>query len=112
MALHVGQDIIWANFLKAGAEEKPYEESMSYQKLGKIMEDFNDDYNLTYPTQMNLVFFKDCMQQMGRAARGFGQPRGERGGWGCGCGVVVVVVVTKFPLRWQEIRAVVIGRSA
>jgi dynein heavy chain, axonemal len=71
------QDIIWANFLKAGADDKPYEESQSYDKLAKIMEDVNDDYNLTYPTQMNLVFFKDCMQHMCRAARVFAQPRGN-----------------------------------
>lgn len=48
-----------------------------YDKLAKIMEDVNDDYNLTYPTQMNLVFFKDCMQHMCRAARVFAQPRGN-----------------------------------
>ena len=69
--------MIWCNFMKPGAEDKPYDEVTDPGKLQKIMEDINDDYNLTYPTQMNLVFFKDCLEHMCRTARVFAQPRGN-----------------------------------
>ncbi|CAD7974708.1 unnamed protein product [Amoebophrya sp. A25] len=71
------EGIVWVNFLRPGAEEKLYEEATDMSKLVKIMEDFNDDYNLTYPTQMNLVFFRDCVFHMCRTARVFSQPRGN-----------------------------------
>ena len=72
------QDIIFVPFLRPDTgDAKPYEEAKEYKKLKKSLEDFGDDYNVTYPTPMNLVFFKDCVEHMCRTARVFMQPRGN-----------------------------------
>merc|ERR1719446_131699 len=42
-----------------------------------MMEDYNDDYNLSHIAQMNLVFFNDCLAHISRIARIFRQPRGN-----------------------------------
>ncbi len=52
--------------LRPGAETKVYEEVKDMTKLAKLMEDYNDEYNLSHSTPMNLVFFKDAIEHVSR----------------------------------------------
>merc|ERR1719262_1129253 len=69
--------IMWCDFLRPGTDTKVYEESKDLVKVAKLMEDYNDDYNLSHTAQMNLVFFSDCLGHISRVARSFRQPRGN-----------------------------------
>ncbi len=40
-------------------------------------QDYLDEYNISTPTQMNLVFFSDCQKHLARAGRILRQPRGN-----------------------------------
>lgn len=46
-------------------------------KILGIMNDSLDEYNITFPTQMNLVFFKDAIKHVIRCSRIIRQPRGN-----------------------------------
>ena len=39
-----------------------YEECTDLARLGKLMDDYIDDYNLAHSTPMTLVFFKDALE--------------------------------------------------
>merc|ERR1719482_365845 len=43
----------------------------------KAMNEALDDYNLEFPSKMNLVFFKDARDHLARVARVVRQPRGN-----------------------------------
>jgi dynein heavy chain len=71
------QRIMWGDFLRPGSDTKVYEEAKDMKKVMKLMEDYNDDYNLSHIAQMNLVFFNDCVGHISRIARIMRQPRGN-----------------------------------
>jgi len=45
--------------------------------LGTKLTDFLSVYNVTYPKQMHLVFFKDAISHVARISRILKQPRGN-----------------------------------
>jgi dynein heavy chain len=71
------QRIMWGDYLRPGSDTKVYEEAKEMKKVMKLMEDYNDDYNLSHIAQMNLVFFNDCVGHISRIARVLRQPRGN-----------------------------------
>ena len=86
---HFGQDypaetfekkpIIYGDFMRIGAEGKDrvYEDIQNMEKLEKVLADYLDDYNMTCPKEMKLVFFLDAIQHVSRIARMVRQPRGN-----------------------------------
>ncbi|CAK8985673.1 unnamed protein product [Durusdinium trenchii] len=50
--------LMWCNFLRP-VESRVYEEAKDKTKVQKVLEDANDDYNLSHTAQMNLVFFQE-----------------------------------------------------
>jgi len=68
--------IMWCNFLRP-VDSRVYEEAKDQTKVHKMLEDANDEYNLSHTAQMNLVFFQDCVEHINRIARVLSQPRGN-----------------------------------
>ena len=65
----------------SSADPKYYEEVKDLPKLTGVLNDILDNYNMTFPTQMNLVFFVDALSHAVRISRILRQPRGKvRGG--------------------------------
>ncbi len=56
---------------------KPYVYVSDNDKMLAIFTDYLDEYNITFPTQMNLVFFSDCCKHLARTCRILRQPRGN-----------------------------------
>ena len=69
--------ITFADFLKPDAEVRFYEEVRDTNKLIAVLDDLLDNYNATFPTQMNLVFFLDALLHCVRISRILRQPRGN-----------------------------------
>ena len=69
--------IVFANFLKPDADPKFYEDVKDLVKLTAVLDDQLDNYNVTFPTQMNLVFFQDALTHTARIGRILAQPRGN-----------------------------------
>ena len=69
--------IVFAEFLKPDADPRFYEEIPDLGKLTSVLNDQLDNYNATFPTQMNLVFFEDAMTHTVRISRVLRQPRGN-----------------------------------
>lgn len=71
--------IIFGDFMKMGAEPKDrvYEDIKDSAKLMKVLNDYLDDYNMSCPKEMKLVFFLDAIQHVSRIARMVRQPRGN-----------------------------------
>ena len=71
------QPIIFADFQRPDADPKYYEDVRDLAKLTAVLDDMLDNYNATFPTQMNLVFFTDALTHVARIARIIRQPRGN-----------------------------------
>ena len=69
--------IIFADFLRPDADPRYYEDVKDLPKLTAVLNDMLDNYNATFPTQMNLVFFTDALNHVSRIARVLRQPRGN-----------------------------------
>jgi dynein heavy chain len=69
--------IVFADFLKPDADPRFYEEVKDLPKLTSVLNDLLDNYNLTFPSQMNLVFFEDALTHTARISRILRQPRGK-----------------------------------
>eukprot|EP00605_Chrysophyceae_sp_TOSAG23-4_P002255 GSChrysophyteH1.ASY1.ANO1.2499.1 assembled CDS len=69
--------IVFADFLKPDADPKFYEDVPDLNKLTSIVDDQLDNYNMEFPTQMNLVFFEDALCHTARISRILRQPRGN-----------------------------------
>merc|ERR1712046_87161 len=46
-------------------------------RVGKILTDYMDDYNMNHTNQQHLVFFKDAIYHIARIARMLRSPRGN-----------------------------------
>eukprot|EP00667_Euglena_gracilis_P000018 EG_transcript_18 len=84
-----GEPILWADFLQPGvpAEERRYEHVAEPDRLPRLFDEYLDEYNLTTPQILNLVFFPDHCQHLVRICRILRQPRGNAllvGIAGCG----------------------------
>ena len=69
--------IVFANFLKPDADPKFYEDVRDLGKLTNVLNDILDNYNMTFPSTMNLVFFEDALCHTARISRILSQPRGN-----------------------------------
>jgi dynein heavy chain len=68
-------EILFSDFLDRA--EKPYQIMDDPKKLSDLLNEFLEDYNVTYPAKMNLVFFQDAQRHLLRASRIVRQPRGN-----------------------------------
>lgn len=68
--------IIFADYLRPEADVRFYEEIKDTEKLTQVQNDLLDQYNVTFPAQMNLVFFQDALAHTTRICRILRQPRG------------------------------------
>jgi dynein heavy chain len=73
--------ILFGDYLRGpgagGPESRVYEEIKDVGKATKILEDSNEEYNMTHSTPMNLVFFKDALEHVSRILRVLRQERGN-----------------------------------
>ena len=58
-------------------EQRAYKLITEPDKLPTMFTDYLDEYNVSFPTQMHLVFFKDAIAHLSRIARILRQPRGN-----------------------------------
>ena len=77
--LFEAKPVLWVDFLRASADDGPgiYEEVTNMDKVVQVLDDALDDYNLSNPTQMKLVFFRDAIEHVTRIKRILRQPRGN-----------------------------------
>jgi len=69
--------IMFVDYLKPGADVRWYEQVTNYSKLEPLLDDYLDEYNVSFPSQMNLVFFRDAVLHISRMTRVLRQPRGN-----------------------------------
>jgi dynein heavy chain len=71
--------IVFADFMNPKLEPKDrlYEEVKDLNKMTGILNNLLEDYNVEFPTQMNLVFFMDALTHTARISRILRQPRGN-----------------------------------
>jgi dynein heavy chain, axonemal len=71
--------LLFVDFLSPKLDEGPgrYEEATSTDRVVHKLKDALDDYNMSNPTQMRLVFFRDAVEHVARIARILRQPRGN-----------------------------------
>eukprot|EP00960_Hanusia_phi_P050219 760078-Hanusia_phi.AAC.2 len=68
-------DVCFGDFL--ATKPAPYVEIKNMEKANSVLKDFAEDYTLNLNKPMDLVFFKDAIQHIGRIARLLRQPRGN-----------------------------------
>ncbi|KAK1792527.1 hypothetical protein P4O66_012465 [Electrophorus voltai] len=73
------QPIIFGDFIKVGADkaDRVYEDLPDMEKIRNILQDYLDDYNLTFAKETKLVFFQDAIEHLSRIARMIRQERGN-----------------------------------
>ena len=71
--------IMFCDFLRPGVavEDRLYEQAKEEGKVVSVLEDNLDEYNMSNPNQMNLVFFQDAIKHISRISRIIRQPRGN-----------------------------------
>ncbi|XP_029289697.1 LOW QUALITY PROTEIN: dynein heavy chain 6, axonemal [Cottoperca gobio] len=75
----VTQPIIFGDFIKVGAEkeERLYEDLTDMDKIQTVLQDYLDDYNMTFSKETKLVFFQDAVEHVSRISRMIRQERGN-----------------------------------
>ncbi|XP_051801201.1 dynein axonemal heavy chain 6 isoform X2 [Acanthochromis polyacanthus] len=75
----VTQPIIFGDFIKVGAEkdDRVYEDLTDMNKIQTVLQDYLDDYNMTFSKETKLVFFQDAIEHVSRIARMIRQERGN-----------------------------------
>lgn len=68
-------DVIYGDFLVRG--QKDYQELSNRQKVHDVIVEYLEEYNITFPSRMELVFFKDAINHICRISRVLAQPRGN-----------------------------------
>jgi dynein heavy chain len=68
-------DLLFGDYLTR--EDKAYQEVHSLTKLNDLLTEYLEEYNITFPSQMHLVFFHDAMSHISRISRVLRQPRGN-----------------------------------
>ena len=70
------KDVLWGDYeSKEGGVYKQIESVDN--KLPEILDEYLEEYNVTFPTTMELVFFRDAIMHLSRIARILRQPRGN-----------------------------------
>ncbi|XP_053711973.1 dynein axonemal heavy chain 6-like isoform X3 [Synchiropus splendidus] len=75
----VTNPIIFGDFMKVGAdkEDRVYEDLTDMDKIQGVLQDYLDDYNMTFSKETKLVFFQDAIEHVSRIARMIRQERGN-----------------------------------
>ncbi|KAH0505566.1 Dynein heavy chain 6, axonemal [Microtus ochrogaster] len=75
----LSRPIIFGDFIKFGADksDRIYDDLPDMEKIGNVLQDYLDDYNLTNPKEVKLVFFQDAIEHVSRIARMIRQERGN-----------------------------------
>ncbi|XP_005385504.1 PREDICTED: dynein heavy chain 6, axonemal [Chinchilla lanigera] len=75
----LNKPIIFGDFIKFGIEksERIYDDMPDMEKIANVLQDYLDDYNLTNPKEVKLVFFQDAIEHVSRIARMIRQERGN-----------------------------------
>ncbi|XP_041935143.1 dynein heavy chain 6, axonemal [Alosa sapidissima] len=75
----VKKPIIFGDFIKVGAEkaDRLYEDLTDMEKIRNVLQDYLDDYNMTFSKETKLVFFQDAVEHVSRIARMIRQERGN-----------------------------------
>ncbi len=68
-------DIIFGDFMTK--ENKEYQELEDRDKVNVVLNEYLEEYNITFPSRMDLVFFRDAINHISRIARVLSQPRGN-----------------------------------
>lgn len=79
-ALFEERSMIFVDFLRPKMDDDQpgiYEEARDMTKIVNLLNDALDDYNMSNPTQMKLVFFRDAVEHVARITRILRQPRGN-----------------------------------
>ncbi|XP_076873752.1 dynein axonemal heavy chain 6 isoform X2 [Brachyhypopomus gauderio] len=73
------QPIIFGDFIKVGADkvDRVYQDLTDMEKIRKVLQDYLDDYNMTFAKETKLVFFQDAIEHVSRIARIIRQERGN-----------------------------------
>lgn len=61
------RDLLFGDYLSR--DEKKYAEIVEPEKLPEVFTESLDEYNISFPTQMHLVFFRDAVAHISRVAR-------------------------------------------
>ncbi|KAL1023853.1 hypothetical protein UPYG_G00047240 [Umbra pygmaea] len=75
----VTKPIIFGDFIKVGAEksDRVYEDLTDIDKIRIVLQEYLDDYNMTFSKDTKLVFFQDAVEHVSRIARMIRQERGN-----------------------------------
>ncbi|KAA0178391.1 hypothetical protein FNF27_00240 [Cafeteria roenbergensis] len=68
-------DILFGDYLSR--DDKRYREISEPDELPELFKEYLDEFNVTFPNSMDLVFFKDAIAHVSRIARILRQPRGN-----------------------------------
>ncbi len=68
-------DVIYGDFMTK--EDKEYQKLPDYTAINDVLVEYLDEYNITFPSRMELVFFRDAINHVSRIARVLSQPRGN-----------------------------------
>lgn len=68
-------DVLYGNFLTR--ENREYQELSDRKKINSVLVEYLDEYNITFPSRMELVFFRDAINHVSRISRVLSQPRGN-----------------------------------
>jgi dynein heavy chain len=71
----VFDDLFFGDFMDQN--DKKYIYLDDPEVITQKFQEYLDEYNITFPTQMNLVFFADCKRHVARISRVLSQPRGN-----------------------------------
>ncbi|XP_023392189.1 dynein heavy chain 6, axonemal [Pteropus vampyrus] len=61
----------------ADKSDRIYDDMPDIEKISNVLQDYLDDYNLTNPKEVKLVFFQDAIEHVSRIARMIRQERGN-----------------------------------
>ncbi|KAJ8245285.1 hypothetical protein GJAV_G00269100 [Gymnothorax javanicus] len=75
----VTEPIIFGDFIKMGEDmaDRVYEDLRDREKIRAVLQEYLDDYNMTYAKETKLVFFQDAIEHVSRIARMIRQERGN-----------------------------------
>uniref|UniRef100_A0A7N8YMF0 Dynein, axonemal, heavy chain 6 n=1 Tax=Mastacembelus armatus TaxID=205130 RepID=A0A7N8YMF0_9TELE len=66
-----------SKYLGAEKEDRLYEDLTDMNKIQTVLQDYLDDYNMTFSKETKLVFFQDAIEHVSRIARMIRQERGN-----------------------------------
>jgi dynein heavy chain, axonemal len=67
--------LLYGDFLTR--ENKEYQELKDRTKVGNLLVEYLEEYNINFPSRMDLVFFQDAVNHVARISRILSQPRGN-----------------------------------